>query len=62
MDTPFRERSSETVMDIPFSFSQYAYPLNPSATLTFTLEEAQEVSLKIITTTARSSTPFTSGR
>ena len=34
-------------MDIPFSFSQYAYPLNPSATLTFTLDEAQEVSLKI---------------
>lgn len=37
-------------MDIPFSFSQYAYPLNPSATLTFTLEEAQEISLKIYNT------------
>ena len=29
-------------MDIPFTFSQYSYPLNPSATLTFTLEEAQD--------------------
>ena len=37
-------------MDIPFSFSQYAYPLNPSATLTFTLDEAQEISLKIYNT------------
>jgi hypothetical protein len=37
-------------MDIPFSFSQYSYPLNPSATLTFTLEEAQEISLKIYNT------------
>ena len=34
-------------MEIPFSFSQYSYPLNPSATLTFYLEEAQEVTLKI---------------
>jgi hypothetical protein len=34
-------------MDIPFSFSQYAYPLNPNATLTFSLDEAQEVSLRI---------------
>ncbi len=42
-----REWSSETTMEIPFSFSQYSYPLNPSATLTFTLDEAQEVSLKI---------------
>ena len=37
-------------MDIPFTFSQYSYPLNPSATLTFTLEEAQEVTLKIYNT------------
>jgi hypothetical protein len=37
-------------MDIPFAFSQYAFPLNPSATLTFTLEEAQEVTLKIYNT------------
>ncbi len=37
-------------MDIPFSFSQYAYPLNPSATLMFTLDEAQEVTLKIYNT------------
>lgn len=34
-------------MDIPFSFSQYSYPLNPSATISFTLDEPQEVSLKI---------------
>lgn len=37
-------------MDIPFTFSQYAYPLNPSATVTFTLEEPQEVTLKIYNT------------
>ena len=34
-------------MEVPFSFSQYSYPLNPSATLTFTLNEQQEISLKI---------------
>ena len=37
-------------MEIPFTFSQYAYPLNPSATLTFFLDEPQEVSLKIYNT------------
>jgi hypothetical protein len=37
-------------MEIPFSFSQYSYPLNPSATLSFTLEEPQEVTLKIYNT------------
>ena len=37
-------------MELPFSFSQYAYPLNPSATLSFTLEDAQEVSLRIYNT------------
>ncbi len=37
-------------MEIPFTFSQYAYPLNPSATLTFTLEEQQEISLRIYNT------------
>lgn len=37
-------------MEIPFTFSQYAYPLNPSATLSFSLEEQQEVSLKIYNT------------
>ena len=34
-------------MEVPFAFAQYSYPLNPSATLTFTLTEQQEVSLKI---------------
>jgi hypothetical protein len=43
------QRSSE-IMEIPFTFSQYAYPLNPSATVSFTLDEAQEVSLKIYNT------------
>ncbi len=42
------QRSIE--MEIPFTFSQYAYPLNPSATLTFVLDEPQEVSLKIYNT------------
>lgn len=37
-------------MEIPFTFSQYTYPLNPSATVCFTLEEQQEVSLKIYNT------------
>ncbi|MDX9758873.1 MAG: hypothetical protein RBU27_06900 [Bacteroidota bacterium] len=37
-------------MEIPFSFSQYAYPLNPSATLSFTLEEQQEITLRIYNT------------
>ncbi|MFZ1731493.1 MAG: hypothetical protein WBQ23_10685 [Bacteroidota bacterium] len=41
------ESRNREKMDIPFTFSQYAYPLNPSATLSFTLDEAQEVSLKI---------------
>jgi hypothetical protein len=35
------------MMEIPFSFSQYSYPLNPSATVTFYLEEQQEITLKI---------------
>ena len=34
-------------MKIPFSFSQYTSPLNPSASLSFTLQEDQEVSLRI---------------
>jgi hypothetical protein len=34
-------------MDVPFAFAQYSYPLTPSATVTFTLEEQQEISLKI---------------
>ncbi|HOJ05592.1 MAG TPA: hypothetical protein PK916_16455 [Bacteroidota bacterium] len=34
-------------MEIPFTFAQRSYPLNPSATLTFTLEEQQEISLTI---------------
>jgi len=34
-------------MEIPFSFLQRSYPLNPSATVTFILDEQQEVSLKI---------------
>ncbi len=37
-------------MEIPFTFSQFAYPLNPNATLSFTLDEQQEVSLKIYNT------------
>lgn len=37
-------------METPFSFSQHAYPLNPSATLTFTLERPQEVTLRIYNT------------
>jgi hypothetical protein len=42
-----RKWNSEASMEIPFSFSQYSYPLNPSATVRFTLSEPQEVSLKI---------------
>ncbi len=34
-------------MEIPFSFSRRSYPLNPCATVTFTLEETQEITLKI---------------
>ncbi len=37
-------------MNIPFTFSQYAYPLNPSATISFMLDEEQDVSLKIYNT------------
>lgn len=37
-------------MEIPFTFSQYPYPLNPSATLSFTLEEQQEITLRIYNT------------
>lgn len=37
-------------MQLPFSFSQCSYPLNPSATVSFTLEDAQEVSLRIYNT------------
>jgi hypothetical protein len=33
--------------EIPFSFSRRAWPLNPSATVSFTLEEPQEITLKI---------------
>ncbi len=34
-------------MEIPFTFAQRSYPLNPSAIITFTLEEQQEISLTI---------------
>ncbi len=34
-------------MEIPFSFSRRSWPLNPSATVAFTLEEPQEITLKI---------------
>lgn len=34
-------------METPFTFAQRPYPLNPSATITFTLEEQQEISLII---------------
>lgn len=44
------DQRSRVIMEIPFSFSQYAYPLNPSATVSFTLEEQQEVSLRIYNT------------
>jgi hypothetical protein len=32
---------------IPFTFYQRSWPLNPSATVTFTLDDTQEVTLKI---------------
>ncbi len=35
------------VSEVPFSFSWRSYPLNPSATVSFTLEDAQEVTLRI---------------
>ncbi len=38
------------IAEIPFTFSQFAYPLNPSATLSFTLDEPQEISLRIYNT------------
>ena len=34
-------------MEIPFAFYQQPYPLDSSATVSFTLDEEQEVSLKI---------------
>ncbi len=34
-------------MQVPFTFYQRTWPLNPSATLTFTLDDTQEVSLKM---------------
>ena len=42
-----RPRNGSASLEIPFTFSQQSYPLNPSATVTFTLEEQQEVSLII---------------
>jgi hypothetical protein len=33
--------------EIPFSFSQQNYPLNPSATISFTIDEQQEITLII---------------
>lgn len=42
-----KSRNGATVKEIPFTFSQESYPFNPSATLTFTLEEQQEVTLVI---------------
>ncbi len=32
---------------IPFTFYQRSWPLNPSATLTFTLDDTQEITLKV---------------
>lgn len=34
-------------LQVPFTFYQRTWPLNPSATLTFTLDDTQEVSLKL---------------
>ena len=39
--------TESTVRDIPFSFSQKSYPLNPSARVAFTLAETQEVTLRV---------------
>jgi hypothetical protein len=47
---PGSDQRSNDGMEIQFTFSQHAYPLNPSASLTFSLEESQEVSLKIYNT------------
>ncbi|MCZ7556492.1 MAG: hypothetical protein M5R41_08835 [Bacteroidia bacterium] len=43
-----RQRTVPAVKaQIPFSFYQRSWPLNPSATLAFTLDDTQEVSLKL---------------
>jgi hypothetical protein len=42
-----KPRNGAAGREIPFSFSQHSYPLNPSATVTFTLEEQQEITLVI---------------
>jgi hypothetical protein len=42
-----KPRNGAAGREIPFSFSQQTYPLNPSATVSFTLEEQQEITLII---------------
>jgi hypothetical protein len=50
MFTEVHERSrivSSGGAQTPFTFFQRSWPLNPSATVTFTLEETQEITLKV---------------
>ncbi|MCZ7556852.1 MAG: hypothetical protein M5R41_10675 [Bacteroidia bacterium] len=42
-----KPRNGAAGREIPFTFSQQSYPLNPSATVSFTLEEQQEITLVI---------------
>ncbi len=42
-----KSRNGSTGREVPFTFSQQNYPLNPSATLTFTIEEAQEITIVV---------------
>jgi len=44
------QQRNPAIEAVPFTFSQYAYPLNPSATLSFSLDESQEISLRIYNT------------
>jgi hypothetical protein len=52
---PTEGRSERAIrsMDVPFSFSRQSYPLNPGATVCFTLEESQEITLRIYDTYGR---------
>lgn len=37
----------DRAVQVPFSFSRYSFPLDKNISLSFTLEEEQEISLKI---------------
>jgi hypothetical protein len=45
--TSRKSRKGTVEPEIPFTFFRQGYPLNPGATITFTLEEQQEITLHI---------------